>query len=293
MTKVTKAIFPVAGLGTRFLPITKTGPKEMLPIVDKPLLQYAVEEAMAADITEMIFVTGQWENIVRKHFEKSYTIETQLAIRQDIETLNSIRKIKPSHVHYHYVSQPKANGLGQAVLCAEKLIQNSPFAVMLVDDLLSAQTPVIKQMIELFKKKKCSIIAVEEISKEDSSFYGVIDIKTRKGKLIEFNQIIEKPQPDEAPSNLGVVGRYIFTHDIFNHLRQIKPGKNREIQLTDGIQRLREKKQMLAYQYMGKRFDCGSKLGFLKATVEFGLKHQEVGKKFDLYLKDLNKKQKT
>lgn len=288
-TKITKAIFPVAGLGTRFLPATKSGPKEMLPIVDKPLLQYAVEEAIASGIKEMIFVTGQWEHIVKHHFERCHAIEYELAIRNDLDLLAAIQNIKPSHIQYHYVHQPIANGLGQAVLCAKKIVRHSPFVVMLVDDLIYGKTPVLQQMLKIFQKNECSIIAVEEIPKEEISSYGILNVKSKKGRLIEFDDVIEKPKIEDAPSTLGIVGRYIFTNNIFNYLHRLKPGKNGEIQLTDGIQQLLQKERVLAYQYAGKRFDCGSKIGYLKATVEFAMQHPQIGKQFNLYLKNLKK----
>jgi UTP--glucose-1-phosphate uridylyltransferase len=286
MLKVTKAVFPVAGLGTRFLPATKASPKEMLPIVDKPLIQYAVEEAIAAGITEMIFVTGRSKRAIEDHFDKSYEIEAELEARRKEKLLKLVRSIKPSHVDCIYVRQSEPLGLGHAVLCAEKLVGDSPFAIILADDLLHAQTPVMKQMIEVFDHYHSSIVGVEEIRVEDSRSYGVVAGKQWGDDVIRVSGIVEKPAPDAAPSNLGVVGRYVLKPRIFSHLRAIKPGAGGELQLTDAIQSLLAEEQVLAYAYDGVRFDCGSKLGYLKATVEFALRHSEVGPEFNSYLQE-------
>ena len=249
MLKVTKAVFPVAGLGTRFLPATKASPKEMLPIVDKPLIQYAVEEAMAAGITEMIFVTGRSKRAIEDHFDKSYEVEAELEARGKNKLLELVRSIKPSHVDCFYVRQSEALGLGHAVLCAEKLVGDNPFAVILADDLLYGTPPVMTQMIEVFDHYHSSVIGVEEISAQDTKSYGIIDGKEWGDSIIKMAGIVEKPEPSMAPSNLGVVGRYVLKPRIFKHLRAITPGAGGELQLTDAIQSLLADEQVLAYKY--------------------------------------------
>ncbi|CAG9234260.1 UTP--glucose-1-phosphate uridylyltransferase GalU [Paraburkholderia caribensis] len=285
MLKVTKAVFPVAGLGTRFLPATKASPKEMLPIVDKPLIQYAVEEAIDSGITEMIFVTGRSKRAIEDHFDKSYEIEAELEARGKEKLLSLVRSIKPRHIDCFYVRQAEALGLGHAVLCAEKLIGDSPFVVMLADDLLLGEPPVLRQMIRVFDHYHTSVIGVEEIDRQMSGSYGVIDGKQWEDNIFKLSGIVEKPVPAVAPSNYGVVGRYILKPKIFEHLHALQPGAGGEIQLTDALQNLLKDEQVLAYKYDGKRFDCGSKLGYLKATVEFALRHPEVAGEFDEYLR--------
>ncbi|WP_432257793.1 UTP--glucose-1-phosphate uridylyltransferase GalU [Cupriavidus sp. TMH.W2] len=282
--RVTKAVFPVAGLGTRFLPATKASPKEMLPVVDKPLIQYAVEEAMAAGITEMIFVTGRSKRAIEDHFDKAFELEVELEAKNKQALLDVVRSIKPANVECYYVRQPEALGLGHAVLCAAKLVGDTPFAVMLADDLIDGKPPVMKQMVDAFNHYNCSVLGVEEITPEQSRSYGVIDGREWDEDVIKVSGIIEKPAPEDAPSNLGVVGRYVLTPRIFDHLRDLKPGAGGELQLTDAIQSLLGQEQVLAYRYQGRRYDCGSKLGYLKATVEFALKHPEVGADFSAYL---------
>jgi UTP--glucose-1-phosphate uridylyltransferase len=284
MRNVHKAVFPVGGLGTRFLPATKASPKEMLPIVDKPLIQYAVEEAIAAGITEMIFVTGRGKRAIEDHFDKSYEIEAELMARGKQDLLALVRGIKPSHVDCFYVRQSEPRGLGHAVLCAEKLIGDEPFAVMLADDLIDGRPPVLTQMIGVFDHYHCSVIGVEEIEPQETRSYGVIEGKAWDDRVFRMSGVVEKPEPARAPSNLGVVGRYVLTPGIFGHLRKTQPGAGGEIQLTDAIQSLLANEQVLAYRYHGKRFDCGSKLGYLKATVEFALRHPEVKAGFEAYL---------
>ncbi|WDD90754.1 UTP--glucose-1-phosphate uridylyltransferase GalU (plasmid) [Burkholderia sp. FERM BP-3421] len=284
MLKVTKAVFPVAGLGTRFLPATKASPKEMLPVVDKPLIQYAVEEAIAAGITEMIFVTGRSKRAIEDHFDKSYEVEAELEARGKEKLLNLVRSIKPRNVDCFYVRQPEALGLGHAVLCAEKLVGDHPFAVILADDLLDGEPPILKQMVDVFDHYHSSVIGVEEIPSSETKSYGIIDGKEWEESIIKMSGIVEKPAPDVAPSNLGVVGRYILKPRIFKHLRELKPGAGGEHQLTDAIQALLSEEQVLAYKYAGTRYDCGSKLGYLKASIEFGLRHPEVGSDFADYL---------
>ncbi len=284
--RVTKAVFPVAGLGTRFLPATKASPKEMLPVVDKPLIQYAVEEAIAAGINEMIFVTGRSKRAIEDHFDKAYELEMELEAKNKQALLDVVRSIKPKNVECFYVRQPEALGLGHAVLCAARLVGDAPFAVMLADDLLDggAEDPVMKQMVDVYNHYNCSVLGVEEIAPEQSRSYGVVDGREWDERVIKMSGIIEKPAPENAPSNLGVVGRYILTPRIFDHIRDLKPGAGGEFQLTDAIQSMLGQEQVLAYRYKGVRYDCGSKLGYLKATVEFALKHPEVREEFGAYL---------
>ncbi|HKR46941.1 MAG TPA: UTP--glucose-1-phosphate uridylyltransferase GalU [Paraburkholderia sp.] len=285
MLKVTRAVFPVAGLGTRFLPATKASPKEMLPIVDKPLIQYAVEEAIDSGITEMIFVTGRSKRAIEDHFDKSYEIEAELEARGKENLLSIVRSIKPRHIDCFYVRQAEALGLGHAVLCAEKLVGDHPFVVMLADDLLHGEPPVLRQMIRVFDHYHTSVIGVEEIDPQMTGSYGVIDGRQWEDNLFKLSGIVEKPTPAVAPSHYGVVGRYILKPKIFEHLRMLKAGKGGELQLTDALQTLLKDEQVLAYKYDGKRFDCGSKIGYLKATVEFALRHPEVAGDFARYLR--------
>lgn len=289
--KITKAVFPVAGLGTRFLPATKASPKEMLSIVDKPLIQYAVEEAIAAGITDMIFVTGRNKRAIEDHFDKAYELEAELEASNKQALLDVIRGIKPDHVECFYVRQAQALGLGHAVLCAERLINGEPFAVMLADDLLDGQPPVMRQMTALYETHGCSIIGVETIAREHSRSYGVISGAAFDDRLIKLNGIVEKPAPEHAPSTLGVVGRYILTPSIFTHLRQLQPGAGGELQLTDGIAALLAQETVLAYQFDGVRYDCGSKLGYLQATVQLALRHPEVKEEFGAFLHRLELEQ--
>jgi UTP--glucose-1-phosphate uridylyltransferase len=285
-TNVFKAVFPVAGLGTRFLPATKAMPKEMLTVVDKPLIQYAVEEAIAAGITELIFVTGRSKRAIEDHFDKAYELENELEQKNKKDLLQIVQNIKPSHVDCVYVRQAEALGLGHAILRAEKLVGDDPFAVILADDLLTGEKPVMDQMIQLFNHYRCSIIGVEEIAKEQSRSYGVIEGKKWDDNIYKLTNIIEKPTPENAPSNMGVVGRYVLTANIFSHIKNLSPGAGGEYQLTDAIQSLIQKEQVLGYEYEGIRYDCGSKLGYLKATVEFALNHPEVAKEFAEFLKN-------
>jgi len=283
---IRKAIFPVAGLGTRFLPATKASPKEMLNVVDKPLIQYAAEEAIAAGITELIFVTGRSKRSIEDHFDKSYELEEELEAKNKLDLLEIVRSVKPSHVNCVYVRQPEALGLGHAVNCGKSLIGDEPFAVILADDLLDHSLPVLTQMVTHYQHYQSSIVAVELISPEQSSSYGIISGKAFDERLTKMSGIVEKPAPKDAPSNLGVVGRYIFTPEIFNHIAKLKPGTGGEFQLTDAIQTLLEEQLVLAYEYQGTRYDCGSKLGYLKATVNFALKHPELKNQFNGYLQD-------
>jgi UTP--glucose-1-phosphate uridylyltransferase len=287
ITRITKAVFPVAGMGTRFLPATKASPKEMLSIVDKPLIQYAVEEAIAAGITEMIFVTGRNKRAIEDHFDKAYELEAELEARNKQELLKVLHRIKPDNVECFYVRQAQALGLGHAVMCAERLVNNEPFAVILADDLLDAGTPVIAQMADQHLRHGSSIIGVETIAREQSRSYGVVAGTGHADRLVKLSGIVEKPAPEKAPSTLGVVGRYILTPTIFRHLHQLQPGAGGELQLTDAIASLLKEEWVLAYQYEGIRYDCGSKLGYLQATVQFALRHPEVRDEFSRFLQHL------
>ncbi len=287
MPVVRKAVFPVAGLGTRFLPATKASPKEMLCVVDKPLIQYAVEEAIEAGITEMIFVTGRSKRSIEDHFDKSFELEHELEAKQKTELLNLVRNIKPAHVNCVYVRQPEALGLGHAVNCAASLVGNEPFAVVLADDLLDHQPGVLKQLVGLYEHYRSSVVAVETIAPEQSRSYGVVAGSLAGDRLTKMSQIVEKPAPEKAPSNLGVVGRYVFTPSIFQHIDQLQPGAGGEYQLTDAIQSLLKQEAVYAYAYEGVRYDCGSKIGFLKATVELALRHPETAEAFKRYLANL------
>jgi len=288
MKVIRKAVFPVAGLGTRFLPATKANPKEMLPIVDKPLIQYAVEEAMQSDITELIFVTGRNKRSIEDHFDKNVELEASLIASNKILLLESIRSIIPSHVKCIYIRQSEPLGLGHAVLQAKTIINDEPFAVLLADDLTDANTPVLKQLIIQHEKEQASVIAIEDIPKEKTLQYGIVDVSGSKGNLHKINSIVEKPQPKDAPSTLGVIGRYVFNPEIFDCLEKTKPGKGGEIQLTDAIQMMLGQQSILAYQFEGKRYDCGDKLGFMKANIEFSKKHPEIGKEFIEFLKSIS-----
>lgn len=285
--KISKAVFPVAGLGTRFLPATKASPKEMLPIVDKPLIQYAVEEAVAAGISEMIFVTGRNKRAIEDHFDKAYELEAELAARQKNDLLAQIGQIKPDHVQCFYVRQAEALGLGHAVLCAERLVRDEPFAVILADDLLQAEVPVMRQMTEMYGHYGCSIIGVEAIRPEQSNAYGVIRGTPVAERLLKLEAIVEKPLPADAPSNMGVVGRYLLTPSIFRHLHALQPGAGGELQLTDAIAALLTSEAVLSYQFDGKRHDCGTKQGYLEATVTLALRHPEVADEFRRFLRSL------
>jgi len=287
MTAITKAVFPVAGLGTRFLPATKASPKEMLPIVDKPIIQYAVEEALAAGITELIFVTGRSKRAIEDHFDKAYELETELKARGKDQLLELLHSMLPSNVTCVYIRQSEALGLGHAVLCAQQVVGNEPFAVLLADDLIHANPPVLKQMADLYSHHHNSIIAVQQVSREETRFYGVVKTRQLDPGLHKLEAIVEKPEPDKAPSTLAAIGRYILTPRIFKHLESVQVGSGGEIQLTDGIASLLAREQVLAYEFKGKRYDCGSKLGYLQATVEFALQHPDLKDSFRQYLEKL------
>ena len=288
MKAIKKAVFPVAGLGTRFLPATKANPKEMLPIVDKPLIQYAVEEAIQSGITELIFVTGRNKRSIEDHFDKNVELEASLIASNKNLLLESIRSIIPSHVKCIYTRQSEPLGLGHAVLQAKTIINDEPFAVLLADDLTDADTPVLKQLILQHQKEQSSVIAIEDIPKEKTVQYGIVDVGDSKDNLYKINSIVEKPQPIDAPSTLGVIGRYVFNPEIFDCLEKIKPGKGGEIQLTDAIQMLLSQQAIFAYLFEGRRYDCGDKLGFIKANIEFSKKHPEIGKEFTAFLKSVS-----
>lgn len=287
MTRIRKAVFPVAGLGTRFLPATKASPKEMLPIVDKPLIQYAVEEAAAAGITEMIFVTGRGKQSIEDHFDKAYELEAELAAHGKIKLLTEIRSLLPKNLHYSYVRQSEALGLGHAVLCAKSLIGDEPFAVLLADDLIHAETPALQQMTELFDQHGNSIIGVQNVPLEQSHQYGIIHPQPMGVRIHRIDGIVEKPKAQDAPSTLGVVGRYIFTPEIFDYLESTKPGAGGEIQLTDAIAAMLQQFPVLAYEFKGQRFDCGSKIGYLKATVSFALRHPAISEEFAEFMAEM------
>jgi UTP--glucose-1-phosphate uridylyltransferase len=294
---VRKAVFPVAGLGTRFLPATKAQPKEMLPVVDKPLIQYAIEEAYSAGIRHMIFVTGRNKRSIEDHFDTAFELEKELEAGEKYELLTLIRAIKPDDMDCSFVRQSRPLGLGHAVLCAEHIVGNEPFAVLLADDLMINQAPygqpddsvlsVLAQMVKLYVQFGASILAAQEVPLKMVGRYGIVASEPLQARLSRITQIVEKPKPEDAPSSLAVAGRYILTPEIFHQIRQQKTGALGEIQLTDGIANLLKIQHVYAYQYIGKRYDCGSKVGFLEATVELALQHPEVGVEFRQFLRDL------
>jgi len=283
--KLKKAVFPVAGFGSRFLPVTKASPKEMLPIVDKPLIQYAVEEAAAAGITEMVFVTGRNKRAIEDHFDKAYELETELERKGKDVLLEKVRSVLPEGVRCIYIRQPEPLGLGHAVLCAQAVIGDDPFAVLLADDLIDANPPAMARMAQVFEREGASLLGVEEVPRDQTQSYGIVTIDRMNGDLARIHSIVEKPRPAEAPSNLAVVGRYVLTPRIFELLAGLTPGAGGEIQLTDAISELLVHERVLAVRLPGKRFDCGSKLGYLEATVAYGLRHPEIGEDFARYLK--------
>jgi len=289
MKKVTKAVFPVAGMGTRFLPATKASPKEMLPIVDKPLIQYAVEEAAAAGITDMIFVTGRSKRTIEDHFDKAYELESELERRGKTQLLEFVHNLLPKHMNCIYIRQSEALGLGHAVLCARPVVGDEPFAVLLADDLLDGDVPVMKQMVDTYDYYRCSVLGVQDVPRADTASYGIVAAQPLAERVERIDAIVEKPQPEVAPSTLAVVGRYVLTARIFDHLERQQAGAGGEIQLTDAISALLTEQQVLAYRYEGVRYDCGSKLGYLQATVEYALRHAEVGADFAAYLRSLEK----
>lgn len=289
-TTVRKAVFPVAGLGTRFLPATKASPKEMLPVVDKPLIQYAVEEAYEAGIRDMVFVTGRSKRAIEDHFDTAYELENELENAGKQEMLALVRGIAPEDMNCLFVRQPRSLGLGHAVLCAEPLVGNEPFAVLLADDLMVGNhggPGVMAQMTAAFAKQGRSLLAVQEVPQEHTRRYGIVKGESASEGLIRIDEIVEKPAPEKAPSRMGVAGRYVLTPRIFQEIRNQPRGVGGEIQLTDAIARLMEHETVYAFEYEGKRYDCGSKEGFLEATVELALQHPQVGAQFREYLKGL------
>lgn len=289
MQQIRKAIFPVAGLGTRFLPATKASPKEMLPIVDKPLIQYAVEEAIAAGINEMIFVTSSSKRAIEDHFDSNFELETRLEKSGKKELLAIVKQVLPKGINCAYLRQPDMLGLGHAVLCAKSLINNEPFAVLLADDLIdNDKEPCLKQMVTAFQETNNSIVAVQEIPSAETQRYGVVGLSEQKNQLGKIKQIVEKPISTEAPSNLGVVGRYILTPKIIDCLEHTSMGKGNELQLTDAIAKLLTHEAVYSWQFAGTRYDCGSKLGYLQATIAYALQHSEVSEEFRAFLRTQN-----
>jgi len=290
MMRVRKAVFPAAGLGTRFLPATKAQPKEMLPLVDKPIIQYGVEEALAAGCDQIIIVTGRGKSAIEDHFDVSYELEKMLEERKKTELLKIVRSISDM-IHMAYVRQKEALGLGHAVLMARELVGNEPFAVLLADDVIDAEEPCLKQMMRVFEETQCSVIATQVVEGPAISAYGVLDVKPADGRfggrLFEVNNMVEKPKAEDAPSNLAIIGRYLLTPRLFEILANTPMGAGGELQLTDGMRLLLKEQRIYAYVYEGKRHDTGDKLGFLKATVEFALKRPDLGNDFREYLKGL------
>ncbi|MES3025325.1 MAG: UTP--glucose-1-phosphate uridylyltransferase GalU [Pseudomonadota bacterium] len=290
MQKIRKAVFPVAGLGSRFLPATKAQPKEMLPVVDKPLIQYAVEEAVAAGITEMIFITGRNKRAIEDHFDTAYELESELAAAGKTELLEFVRNVIPKNITCIYIRQSAPLGLGHAVLCARPVVGDEPFAVLLADDFMdtaAGQKPVLAQMTELYDYEHCSILAVQDVPRENTGSYGIVSAAPYRPGLEQVMGIVEKPRPAEAPSTLAVVGRYVLSGKIFDYLEHLGAGSGGEIQLTDGIAALMASERVLAHRYAGQRYDCGSKVGYLEAMTAMGLKHPETGAAYRQFLKEL------
>jgi UTP--glucose-1-phosphate uridylyltransferase len=288
--RVRKAVFPAAGLGTRFLPATKAQPKEMLPLVDKPIIQYGVEEAMTAGCDQIIIITGRGKQAIEDHFDVSYELEKMLEERKKTDLLKIVRQISDM-MHVAYIRQKEALGLGHAVLQARSLVGDEPFAVLLADDVIDANPPVLKQMMDVFEQTQCSVVATQVVEGKAISAYGVMDVKPADGRfggrLYEIKNMVEKPKPEEAPSNLAIIGRYLLTPRIFDVLESTPTGSGGELQLTDGMRLLLKEEKIYAYVYEGRRHDTGDKLGFLKATVEFALKREDLGGPFREYLKGL------
>jgi UTP--glucose-1-phosphate uridylyltransferase len=285
--KITKAVFPVAGMGTRFLPATKASPKEMLPIVDKPLIQYAVEEAINAGITELIFITGRNKRSIEDHFDKAYELETELELKQKTKLLEMVQNILPSNVNCIYIRQAEALGLGHAVLTASSVVGDEAFAVILADELIDAKPGALAQMIEVYNETGSSVLGVNQVGPDEVSSYGIVKLAENSPKHHKIEKIVEKPKVGEAPSTLAAVGRYILTPRIFTELKNTQRGVGGEIQLTDAISEVLHYEAIFAHIIEGKRYDCGSKLGYLEATIGYGLKHPEVGTEFKAYLQQL------
>lgn len=286
-TRIKKAIFPVAGLGTRFLPATKACPKEMLPVVDKPLIQYAVEEAVNAGITDLIFITGRNKRAIEDHFDTAFELEAELAASKKDALLDIVRSVRPERINLIFIRQHRPLGLGHAVLCAEPVVGDEPFAVVLADDLIDSSQPVLGQMADRFDVHRCSMLGVQAVPLEDTQAYGIVQSEPYLDRLDVVKAIVEKPAPEVAPSTTAVIGRYLLTPRIFHHLARIEHQASKEIQLTDAISALLAEDRVLAYHFEGKRYDCGSKSGYLEATVAYGLQHSEVGPAFRAYLAGL------
>ena len=284
MNTIRKAVFPIAGLGTRFLPATKASPKEMLTVVDKPLIQYAVEEAYAAGIRQMIFVTGRTKRSIEDHFDTAYELESELEAAGKTELLKVVHSIKPDDMQVVYVRQHRALGLGHAVLCAKELVGHEAFAVLLADDLMVGEPTIMSQMVEQFEEWRASILAVQDVPREHTRRYGIVSGRQISDRLVEVSDIVEKPAPENAPTTLAVAGRYILTPGIFTEIEAQQQGVGGEIQLTDAIASLMRREKVFAYRYQGERYDCGSKLGFLQATVDLGRQHAEFGADFQEWL---------
>ncbi|MBP6583049.1 MAG: UTP--glucose-1-phosphate uridylyltransferase GalU [Chromatiaceae bacterium] len=289
MAIIRKAVFPVAGLGTRFLPATKASPKEMLPVVDKPLIQYAAEESEAAGISQLIFVTGRAKRSIEDHFDKAYEVEAELSNAGKKDLLDIVRNILPSHVTCIYLRQAEALGLGHAVLCAKPVVGHEPFAVLLADDLIKGDGQgAVAQMADVYERYGCSVLCVEEVPWDETNKYGIVETEKGPDGELRVTSIVEKPAPQDAKSNLAVVGRYLLTPRIFSKLETTGRGKGGEIQLTDAISALLQDEPVIAYPFRGKRYDCGSKLGYLEAQVEFGLAHKDLGEDFRAYLRGMD-----
>jgi UTP--glucose-1-phosphate uridylyltransferase len=294
MKPVRKAVFPVAGLGSRFLPATKAQPKEMLPIVDKPLIQYAVEEAVAAGITEMVFITGRNKRAIEDHFDKAYELEAELEAAGKTALLELVRNVIPKNINCIYIRQSAPLGLGHAVLCARPVVGDEPFAVMLADDFMDTgpgELPVLAQMTAIHAYEHCSVLAVQDVPRASTRQYGIVNATPYREGLELVSEIVEKPMPDVAPSTLAVVGRYVLTPKIFDYLEHLGTGAGGEIQLTDGIAALMAAERVLAYRYAGQRYDCGSKLGYLQAMTAMGLKHPETGAGYREFLDQMQREQ--
>jgi len=287
MAQINAAVFPVAGRGTRFLPATKASPKEMLPIVDKPLIQYAAEEALAAGARKLVFITGYAKRAIEDHFDSDHELEKELEAQGKADLLSAVREIVPSYASCIYIRQPAPLGLGHAVLCSRPVVGDEPFFVHLADDLIDAPVPCLAQMAEAFASRRSSVLGVQTVAREDTDKYGIVASTLEEPRISRVHGIVEKPKPDKAPSTLAVVGRYVLTPGIYRKLESTPRGAGGEIQLTDGIAALLADEAVYAYAFEGKRYDCGSKLGYLEATVEFALKHAELGEKFSKYLTEI------
>jgi UTP--glucose-1-phosphate uridylyltransferase len=290
-SKIQFAVFPVAGRGTRFLPATKASPKEMLPIVDKPLIQYAAEEALSAGARKLVFITGSTKRAIADHFDADHELEEELELQGKHDLLAAVRGIVPSWASCIFIRQAAPLGLGHAVLCARPVVENQPFFVHLADDLIDAPVSCLKQMAQIFETRNTSVLGVETVPHEETNKYGIVATDDRDGRLSRIRKIVEKPKPENAPSNLAVVGRYLLTGTIFDKLQRIGRGAGGEIQLTDAIADLLADEAVLAYEFEGRRYDCGSKLGYLQATVEYALKHDTLGPQFSQYLTNLKLQQ--